>query len=676
MTSPSPSPSRENTEADNPASRSSLALAVRDAVITTVVAGIGGSLWPGVNTVVASLPGGWLVPALAIGLALTLLLRQPRIAPLWQKVAGPLTSAGDLVRDLLPTGGRTERARSRLRRALPLVAIGYVAVVAGAVAGLLLPWAGGRAVAWLGPCDPARELQVITAPENTHALRTAVARFLREREGGRCPEHRISVGPAPSMEEMIDGFQRDWRRGDVRGDNEPFVRLLGPRPAAWIPSSTGEAEYVRNRVNTAEVTLTRGLSVDRDRLVVGMLGTVADGVAVELGEPQPGGYPLGDLVEVARGTRELLLSYPQPGLSSAGLIALSEFAGLDMSADTAASIAFDDDVSAMLCRLKDPATPDREKIAMVVPSHSLHDYNSRSLVDEGCPGAVPYGGQALHEFASPDLSALDYPFVTVDWRAEPRPAADRRVLGDLMRWLAANGLFHSPVPQGQAQVSDDAALHRARERLDNVLPEVTLTLMLDGSESMSVPPSVLALKTREALPFMRRTLIPDDRVALGAFSVAGGGLRVTEPGGQAGRDELHRLTLSFDRLPHGSDARVSDMLGRLSPAIDPPGASVAVLTDGGLFNDETADDAIAKALGSAGRVHGLYILVLGDGSCGNRFPPGGPQARGPKAGGAEAGGPQAAGAQAGGKPIVCAEAGQDVESALTRMVATIRGWTR
>ncbi|GGL02803.1 substrate-binding domain-containing protein [Planomonospora parontospora] len=497
---------------------------------------------------------------------------------------------------------------------------------------------------------------MVTAPENVHALRAAAAGFSAGRTADGCREHRISVGPAPSIDEMIYGFENGWQRQDARQEGEPFVRLLGIRPDAWVATSSGEAEYVRQRVNSARVTFAGGFPVARDRMVIAMLGEPFDGMERALGPAEEGGHRLGTLVDTARAKLGMRLIHPQPGLSSAGLIAASELTGLNRAGDTTRSVAFDESVSALLCRFKDPDGPERETVALVVPSHSVHDYNTRNLSDEGCPGNAPSGRDALKAFSSPDLSALDHPFLTVTWAGEKRPEA-HRALTDFGRWLGAGGLFPAaPAPAGTPRVKDAAALHDVRRRIDEELPGISLHLVLDASGSMAQPPSSLLLRAREAFPVVRGALAPADRLSLGRFYTAGGGTEVTAPAGRAGRDDLDRLTQDIAAPePVGRDAPVSEMLEKVSPHVDRLGGTVAVLTDGGVLGDEPDDRAIGRALARAGRVRNLYVLVLGDGRCGGGLPPGS--------------------RRAGGKRIVCAEAGQDLEEGLSRMISTVRGWS-
>ncbi|GAA3131583.1 hypothetical protein GCM10010466_22740 [Planomonospora alba] len=640
-------------------------------LVAVVVERLAQWVFDGFGSVVASLPGGWFTAVMVLALPASLVYHR-RLAALRARAAGWLSPVTGAVRTALSALRRRLPRRRGRGRAGPLgralrtvrlwVAGGYRATALGMAAGLVV-WGGHEGVLWLsgayGPCDSPRELQVVTAPENVHALRGAAAEFTAGTAVHGCLPYRISVGAAPSIDEMIYGFENGWRRKDARQEEEPFVRLLGIRPDAWLATSSGEAAYVTQRVNAARVAFGGGFSVARDPLVLAMLGERFDDMERALGPADEGGHRFRTLADTARSSLQMRLIHPQPGLSSAGLVAAAELARLSGSGDVARGTVFDESVSALLCRFRDPGTAERETAALLVPAHSVHDYNTRSLTAEGCPGGAPSGRDALKAFSSPDLSVLDYPFHTVSWAGQHRPEA-QRVLTEFGRWIGRRGLFPATSPAWSAprspQVRDAAALHDVRRRIERELPRVDLHLVLDASGSMSRPPAALLLRTREAFSAVRNTLVPADRLSLSRFYASGDGVEVTEPGPRAGRDDLDGLTQGIAaREPGGRDAPISAMLAEIPRHVSRSGATVAVITDGGVFDDEPDGRAVVRALARAERVRHLYVLVLGDGRCG--------------------GGPAGGGRRAGGKRVVCAEAGQDLEKGLSQMVSTIREWS-
>ncbi|GAA1020351.1 hypothetical protein Aple_099240 [Acrocarpospora pleiomorpha] len=52
-----------------------------------------------------------------------------------------------------------------------------------------------------------------------------------------CPAYRVWVNAAPSLDEMIFGFEHDWRRSPSQQGAEPFHRLNGARPRGLHPGA-------------------------------------------------------------------------------------------------------------------------------------------------------------------------------------------------------------------------------------------------------------------------------------------------------------------------------------------------------------------------------------------------------------------------------------------------------
>jgi hypothetical protein len=312
-------------------------------------------------------------------------------------------------------------------------------------------------------------------------------------------------------------------------------------------------------------------------------------------------------------------------------------------------------------------------LALVIPAHSMADYNDRSLDAEGCPGVTPSGREDLEDYAYPEQSLLDYPFVIIDWGDEKSEQSEQRekALKDFASSLVENPLFKDvgpsimPVPsngdpQKALRVATLADLKNARANADERLRKITLQIMLDVSGSTSRPPLAPLLRTREAFPVVKQILTTSDLLSLGEFSTVNGDTKTTSLSNPVARGDLDELIRKIAaHAGRGSDAPMSEMIRQAGSIIPPPGGVVAVITDGGPFNDEpdsdNPDKSIEKALAETPTVNALYILVLREGGCGGRFAPG----------------DRAASA----KRIVCAEAGQDVEESLRKMVFTVREWS-
>ncbi|MEO3857389.1 hypothetical protein [Acrocarpospora sp. B8E8] len=570
----------------------------------------------------------------------------------------------------LPTRRRSpgSAAGRRLRRLGALTtwpALGAVSVLAGyhalsPISHLVRPQ----------PCPAATELHAITARENVPALRAAAGTFVRDTLLGGCPAYRVWVNAAPSLDEMIFGFEHDWRRSPSQQGTEPFHRLNGARPHIWIPASTGEADYLIERVNRARARLGIRGSIDTEPMVLAVLGAVAADLMRELGqEVKGGGHELGELLSVARSAARLTVVYPWPGLSSAGLIAAADLSDLDPGGAWALSGAYDDSVSALLCRFLElpmpgsagPAEPTgraRTSVALVVPRHSVSDYNQGDLGVEGCGGDWQMGRDALQEFSSPGFRSLDYPFVDVDWTGQPAPqlAAGRDAFRN---WLLRHGLFGdqvAPPRSGKPAVRGSAELADALSDVKSGLHKINLHIALDGTGSMSRPPNSLRRQVRDAFPAVRQMLINEDVLHLWAFSFARERVMLTSLTSSASRnDRFNDLIQNIAGRPLvGPEVPVTSMIRKLGPGSRPFVA--AVVTDGGLFDDDQAAETarrVTRALAETEPVGGVYVLVLGDGRCE----------------------PSLTSADSRAGHLLCAEAGPDTAFALRQMISTIREWS-
>lgn len=570
--------------------------------------------------------------------------------------------------------------RKLLARVRALLAAGYLAAcfcAAGVFAGLLLTQAVG------GPCDPPQELRVITAQENVSALRERSEEYIAEnRTWAGCAPFRISVGVAPSVDEMTEGFGNGWHRDDSLQENAPYFRLLGLTPDAWIAASSAEVDYVREGVagegkgvSGESAELVKGPSVAAEEMVFATFARVDE--LEQAIAASDGNHELENMVAQIR-SLGMHIVYPQPGLSSAGLTAAAYLVDLiETAGDAPENVNFDTSVSALLCRMRGDADQQfRNNLVLVVPAHSVADYNrGDDMAQDDCPKGASDGSYRLNAISSPELPTLDHPFVKIRWSGNG-DSARGALLDDFAHWLADRGLFGGGKPGGgpgpvESRRLDAQVLKEARPKIAGLFHEVKLRIMLDVSGSM--PWSADASDLRDAFARIGQTLITDDRLSIGMFSTRGNGelalKSVRLPDVATGEVRPGNLDALLQRITLDDgprfDAAISQMLAGLDDLL--PGRTVAVVTDGGIFNDEAdperAARSISEALNESENVRNLYILVLG-GQC-----PAGVSASEPVPS------PSAPGTRK-DKVMVCDPAAEnDIGDALTRMISKIREWS-
>ncbi|MEV7802101.1 vWA domain-containing protein [Microbispora sp. NPDC088329] len=623
---------------------------------------------------------GWFVTMLTIGLIGGVLLQLPgpaRVRAWLMRRSRPSVSAiSPRPEDVPPRRRQVGRIRECLRRVWPPLAISYLSVTLGLVVALIVVGIVKVTptlyrLALPPSCAEPRELSVMTAPENVDALRGKVSAFIAETRVDDCAAYRISVFPAPSIKGMIHGFDDGWRRDDAAQSNEPFRRLFGPRPDAWIATSSEEVDFVRCEVGRPQgagekecgdedpVRLEKRSSVANDHLAIAMLGErVPDLKGLP---PQKG---LAGVVRAIRRELDMRLLYPQPGLSSAGLIAAAQLVNHEDSKETAESVAFDNSVNALLCRFEGLGGKKKD-IALFVPSHSVQDYPGRKNTGEGCTGTNGNNAGALTEAEVTGLPALDYPFVHIHWPEEDQGRSD--AIDGFGAWLAGHKLFDRPAP-GRASTVSSAALRAAEKQIKDRLPPVDIQLLLDISGSMSGSPSALLL-TRQAIPGIWQTLTESDRLSLSTFYLHEG-VNVAQPSPKQGVDDLHEFITEVAKVTsNGADAPISATIRKLGPLVKKPARSLVIITDGGPFRLEKdprgAEHAIAQALEQSPSIRDLYLLVLKRDKCGGMVPA-----------------PEHPGRRS--KHLVCAEVESgsssslqagDVENALIEMISTVREWS-
>ncbi|MET8047683.1 MULTISPECIES: vWA domain-containing protein [unclassified Streptosporangium] len=663
MSGPSPSSPADGSRDPDAGPPGGLPAKLKEIAATALVTG-------GVTTLFAVLTDGVralgtglaLLVCAMIGLAVAVLLTLGRFARLLRRWLEPAGRAVARRRAAgRPAPGMPGRRHRRLEGFVLKLSAGYLGVLLGAAA-VTVPWGVVQGGTWLShriwppDCERPLELRVVTAPENVTALRESIALFVQGRLVDGCAPYTISVGVAPSVGELAYAFGDNWYRDDARQEgDEPFRRLYGPRADAWVATSTGEARLVAEDVGAGGATLDIGPSVASDRLVVGMISGRAEKVRKELPAGRPGSHSLPVLWKVVRSKFGMPVSYPQPELSTAGLVAVSDLMPLGDIVDREQRDIVAESVSSLLCRFRTASrgTGGEElnrSPALVIPFHSLTDYNDGRFNDPHCPEGAPSGMTKLKEFFSPGLSGLDYPFVTISWPDE-RSAERTSVLGLLRSWLAANPLFGERSAE-RAVVRSPAALREAQSRFFGLLPRLDAEIALDVSGSMTAPPRSLLVRLRETFPDIKPLITPRDDLALSAFSTVGRRTRVRELQPAAGRAEFDELTRSVaGTRAEGSDAPISDMIMNLNRRAGSPGRALVVVTDGGVFDNERRGKGVGGTLARASNVNALYVLALGDNGC-DRSPP------------------------RAGKYRECVEAGADMRQALRHLISSLRGKDR
>ncbi|WP_182903717.1 hypothetical protein [Microbispora sp. H10830] len=581
--------------------------------------------------------------------------------------------------------------RSWAGRMLVPLAVGYIAACLGAFTGLV-GLVVVRVVAPSGACEPPRELRVITALENVTALRERAEAYTKEQRTDGCAPVRIAVGVAPTIEEMRYGFRNEWLRDDALQNDEPYRRMLGLTPDAWIPTGSAEFDLVVQDVSEKSGEKTkngavpektgslhsllrkRNEQVGTDRMSIAVFGAAKNDLLTS--ELESAGYPLAEIVRRAR-SKDMSLVYPQPAFSTSGAIVATTLSRAGpQSGDTALHATFDNSANALLCHLRGAdqkrTGEDWAKLVALVPSHSADEYNRGSDMGiEACAHNPLAGRAALTAVSSVDLPTLDYPFVEINWSEDP---ARREALDAFATWLAHNKLFEpageGPQPSSPARISADAA--RPGHRVD-------LQMMIDGSGSMARSPTASASDLHDALAEVRQILTDTDQVSAGKFFADDSGTakapmaREGDAGGGEGPRGYGEILqwIAADKQS-GFDEPISTVISGLRS----PANSLAVITDGGPFNDEpdpgNAGRSIRRALERAADVSNLYILTFG-GKCPDGLEA--PRAVRPSASASPSDGPPGS-LEPAAKHVVCDDtAGTDVAGALGRMIFQFRVWS-
>ncbi|MGP3933599.1 hypothetical protein [Nonomuraea sp. KM88] len=578
---------------------------------------------------------------------LDLFTSQPLHIQLWGSLGtGVLVGAAALIpvlRDLI------QKHPKEVRTALCVLAGGALATGV---------WTGVRAVAADDQCPAPAELRLVTAPENVTELTARARSYVREHqtEDG-CPVVRMTVAVAPPPIHLHDAFDNRWEWREDRRD-QPYARLYDLQPDAWVASSAAEPDELRAGELRSLGAPEPEDAVGRDQLVLAMTGQRHEELGTYMDNPD--GYAFGEVWDTLTKKMGMTIARPFPETSVAALIGthdvfhdrgLPESRYLEAEQELVENGLGADTVTSLLCefdRLADRSGAGDPKIAMLVPAHSVDDFNAGRV--KGCEGT---GDSArLVAVRHHDLSTLDYQFVKVSW-PDQRSAEREKLVDHFGAWLRAHPLFpNAPGPaDGELDRHDLGRLKKLV--LDELRPKLDLRLLVDTSGSADRP---VRVRAAEAVRANSRLLGPRDGVRVFGLHARtrNGPAEVTSIAADSTREQLGAVAASIESTAFDHwDAPASAGLTRLGTGDEAVAAPVVLLTDGRLFDNEGRGEAakvIARALERAPTVSGLYVVVFGQDACAVTALPGS------------------------GKPYRCVTASEGADKALTRAIITVRGW--
>ncbi|MGW0484803.1 hypothetical protein [Nonomuraea sp. NPDC003214] len=537
------------------------------------------------------------------------------------------------------------------------IASGVLVALTGLWAGFLISPEPERA------CPAPTELRLITAPENLAGLDRLTRQYVHDnRDAEGCPAVHMTVAAVPPPIHLRDAFANNWERvEDRRG--RPYARLYDLQPDAWVATSSTGPDELRGDGVPWLGDGGSDLVVGQDELVLAMTESRRE----ELLDHQkyPDRYPLSEVWATLRDKMGMTIARPFPETSMSALIGTDDLVrGLQLSPGAYEKLENElvaeglgaDTVTALLCefsRLSAPNAAARElpggpKIALLVPSHTVDDYNAGRV--PGCAGTG--GGERLIAVHHPAFSKLEYHYVGVSLRGQASKGR-QELVRKFGEWLKARQLFPGTQVAGTVKADKGRLAQLETRLLDHLRPELDLRLLVDTSGSADRPVRVQAA---EALRGQSRILGPRDHVevlALGSPE-AGGRADVTAIAAQSTRKQLGAVSAMIEDTPFDRwDAPVSAALRRLGDRGTSAASPVVLLTDGRLFDNENGDGAalaIGRALQDASSVAGLYVVVFGQNRCAV---------------------PELIGTR---KPYRCVLAGDRVTETITRAIITVRSW--
>ncbi|WP_153265186.1 vWA domain-containing protein [Nonomuraea phyllanthi] len=547
--------------------------------------------------------------------------------------------------------------RRFFRRHVKVIRFGLLALAGAGLTTVV--WAAFQTIAADDQCPAPTELRLVTAPENAAELTSRARLYAQENQIDGCPSLRMTVAVAPPPVHLPDAFNNEWEWREDRRD-QPYARLYGLQPDAWIATTPAEPDELRAGGLKSLGDSASDIGVGQDQLVLAMTEQRREELGRHMSEPDR--YSFKRVWDVLTTKMGMAVARPFPETSVAALIGTSdvfrgrglpekkygaaeqELVGNGLGADTVTSLlcAFDG-----LAKEAAAAGSGDPKVALLVPGHSVDDYNAGRIAD--CPGTG--ASTRLIAVRHHDLSVLDYRYVGVTWPGQ-RSAGREALVEHFGRWLRSHPMFPNVPVSSRLEVDEERLGQLKKLLLDQLRPQLDLRLIIDTSGSADRPVRVQAA---EALRAQLRMLGPRDRVqAFGLHSrTKGGRAELTAIAGRTGRQQLGTVAVEIENTAFDQwDAPASAGLAELGGDEAVP-APVVLLTDGRLFDNEGGGDAasaLAGALDGTATVSGLYVVVFGQDQCAVTTLPGT------------------------SKPYHCVTAGTSPDKAITRAIITVRGW--
>ncbi|MFC3999693.1 hypothetical protein ACFOVU_27520 [Nocardiopsis sediminis] len=402
-----------------------------------------------VSTVVAAVAGAVVIAAAVFG--------SPSLYAEVLEWQGPVTPVATLVA-VLCLGGVSLLARTskKWRRITALLVSGATILVAASIL-----------VIWLNPlddaCAPPEELVVATTPDSADIISAIAEGFANGRSAGaECRPVNVTVYAIDRSEDVRLGLADGWDQ------------TLGPLPHVWLPDSSIEADWVRERL-AAQVNPEVELTVsDQPTRVTPLIAAVPRDLAVTImgdtGIGQGSVPDVHDAIEEASGPDSPLVERGDPGGSATALLHTAVLfhggGAIDVDGqftDTAAAAAIEAEVRpgvatdsdlGHLCRAADTGG-DGPPPPVLTTEAALH----RLRTEGGCPGRLTEEERtALVPLYAENLPYLDHPFVRVqpagvDDGADEIAEAFRDHLTELYR--SPEPFTAAPIGPGNGSSTDD-----------------------------------------------------------------------------------------------------------------------------------------------------------------------------------------------------------------------------
>nr|WP_255672194.1 vWA domain-containing protein [Glycomyces amatae] len=579
-------------------------------------------------------------------------------APPWRTVliiAGIALAGGSWLVDLL-------RDRKGRRRSILAVVVGVS--VFFLVLGYILRPVGERLNdTLLVDCADPVELSVVVPVDGAAGFQESIAEFNeRYTDKDRCRRANVTSysAPWPAVEQAM---RLGWEHVEDTEDAEDGalfdpLRDVGPRPHLWIAESRTQVDLAAEALDGSDVDYE--VFAPDDAEPIGLTPLVLAVPTGVLGEGFNGGSPIADrtlpeLITELGDVHGTPVLRSDPEATHAGLLFLRALYGRDAApggtgarmenrlADAAAEtgIALSPSDTDLLCDLS-TAQGSIPTAAVLTTEAALARSNTGGSLGDECAigGDAP---PALVPVYSPELGALDYQAVGLDWNDDAWAERRAAVAEDLRTWLADGDDGWSPADMGLRDVryaggaiaGDEGFEHGFAAEADpmsadeltalrdvysrNRVPTDVL-LAIDRSATMNEPvgggASRFELAAQGAVAALDY-LGAEDRVGVWTFPAEGSDSHTPvldigpDPGGGVAE------ALEDTEVSHGVDLHqtVVDGIAALEAAREGERLSaMVVLTDGADADDSPTTAAAVRDRLADSQVR-LYLIAVGEASC-------------------------------------------------------------